>query len=75
MLERIKKLINRSRAESPETEPYQPSQDSNLQWQPLDVSRLNLTGNRLREIEASLAEKARAEFTAVTRELNSKQHE
>lgn len=44
-----------------------------LDWQPLDVSKMNITTNRLREIEASLAEKTRAEFAAVTSELNRSQ--
>ena len=74
MFDQIKKMINRSRAASPEPEPYKHPQDAALEWQPLDVSKLSLTSRRLREIEASLAEKTRAEFAAVTRELNNNQH-
>lgn len=50
------------------------SQKAQFDWQPLDVSKLNITSNRLREIEASLAEKTRAEFAAVTSELNRSQN-
>lgn len=74
MLGQIKKLINRNRAESPEHEPYNHPQQAALEWQPLDVSKLSLTNRRLREIEASLAEKTRTEFAAVTGELNKNQH-
>ena len=73
MLGQIKKLINRSRAQSPE--PYKHPQQAALEWQPLDVSKLSLTSQRLREIEASLAEKTRAEFAAVTSELNKNQQD
>lgn len=50
------------------------SQKVRINWQPLDVSELNVTTNRLREIEASLAEKTRAEFAAVTSELTRSQN-
>ena len=50
------------------------SQKVQFDWQPLDVSKLNITTNRLREIEASMAEKTRAEFAAVTSELNRSQN-
>lgn len=75
MLDQIRKLINRSRAKRPELEPYNHPQDAALEWQSLDVSKLSLTSKRLREIEASLAEKTRAEFAAVTSELNKNQNE
>ena len=73
MLKQFMKLINRSRAVSPEIEPYNQSQQTALDWQPLDVSKLSLTSNRLRQIEASLAEKTKAEFAAVTKELKNNQ--
>jgi hypothetical protein len=73
MLDQLKKLIYRSRANNPESEPYNHLQQPVIEWQPLDVSRLNLTSRRLREIEASLAEKTRAEFAAVTKELTKTQ--
>ena len=47
--------------------------EADLIWQPLDVSRLNITGDHLRSIEASIAEKSRAEFAAVTKALNASQ--
>ena len=75
MLDQIKKLISRSRANSPEVEPYNHPQRAELEWQPLDVSKLSLTSKRLREIEASLADKTRAEFAAVTGELKKSQHD
>lgn len=73
MFRQLMNMIKMSRAESPKTEPSQPQHRSNIDWQPLDVSKLNVTSQRLRQIEASMAEKARAEFAAVTRELNSNQ--
>lgn len=73
MLEKIVRFLNRSEVQAPTKEPYQTKQAAKIEWQPLDPSRLNLTTKRLREIEASMAEKARAEFAAVTGELNNKQ--
>jgi hypothetical protein len=45
-----------------------------IEWQPLDVTKLNITTNRVREIEASMVKDARNEFAAVMKELNSSQH-
>jgi hypothetical protein len=73
MFRQLFNLIQRSRAETPEPGHYQMKSTTALDWQPLDVSRLNLTSERLRQIEATLAEKTRAEFAAVTRELNGTQ--
>lgn len=73
MLRQLLNMIKTNRAQSPPQEPLQPQHDSSLDWQPLDVTRLDLTSQRLRQIEASMAEKAREEFAAVTRELNSNQ--
>ncbi|MBN2045792.1 MAG: hypothetical protein JW757_12280 [Anaerolineales bacterium] len=73
MFDQLKKMINRSQAQSLEFEPYNQPQHETFQWQPTDVSKLSLTSRRLREIEASLAEKTRAEFAAVTKELNKNQ--
>ena len=73
MFRQFLNMIKTNRAQSPTQEPLQPQHNASLDWQPLDVSRLNLTSQRLREIEASMAEKTRAEFAAVTRELNSNQ--
>ena len=44
-----------------------------IEWQPLDVSKLNITSNRVREIEASMVKNARSEFAAVMHELKSSQ--
>jgi len=73
MLRQLLKMVKMSRAENPEPEPLQPQHKSNIDWQPLDATKLNLTSQHLRQIEASMAEKARAEFAAVTRELNKNQ--
>ena len=82
MLRQIFKRIRQPQTEqnSVGQEPYQNKTTANtsnqavqLEWQPLDVSKLNITTNRLRQIEASLAEKTRAEFAAVTSELNRSQ--
>ncbi len=73
MFRQFLKMIKTNRAQSPLQEPLQPQHNSSLDWQPLDVSRLDLTSQHLRQIEASMAEKTRAEFSAVTRELNSNQ--
>lgn len=82
MFRQIFKRIRQPQTEpsSDGQEPYQnkptvnPSNQAvQIDWQPLDVSKLNITTNRLREIEASLAEKTRAEFAAVTSELNRSQ--
>jgi hypothetical protein len=73
MFRQFLNMIKTNRAQSPIQEPLQPQHNSSLDWQPLDVSKLNLTSQRLREIEASMAEKTRAEFAAVTKQLNSNQ--
>ena len=54
MFRQLMKKLQRSPAESLEQAPYQIENRPKLDWQPLDVSRLNLTGQRLRQIEASL---------------------
>ena len=73
MFRQLMKKLQRSPADSMEQAPYQIEHEAKLDWQPLDVSRLNLTSQRLRQIEASLAEKTRAEFAAVTTELKNAQ--
>ena len=73
MFRQLMNLIKMSRTESPKTEPLQPQHKTNIDWQPLDVSKLNITSQRLLQIEASMAEKARAEFAAVTQEINNHQ--
>jgi len=73
MFRQLMNMIKMSRAKSPKTEPSQPQHKSNIDWQPLDASKLNITSQRLRQIEASMAEKAKAEFAAVTKEFNSHQ--
>jgi len=73
MFRQLMNMIKMSRADRPNTEPSQPQHTSNIDWQPLDASKLNITSQRLRQIEASMAEKARAEFAAVTKEFNSNQ--
>ena len=73
MLEKFVRFLTRADSQAPIKEPYQTNHAAKIEWQPLDPSRLNLTSKRLREIEASMAEKARAEFAAVTGELNNKQ--
>lgn len=45
----------------------------NLDWQPLDVSKLNITADKVRQIEASMVKNARDEFAAVMKEFNSSQ--
>lgn len=47
--------------------------EANLEWKSLDISGLNTTSTHLRNIEASMAEKTRAEFAAVTKALNASQ--
>lgn len=73
MFRQIIRNLQRSPAESPEQAPYQIEHASSLDWQPLDVCRLDLTNQRLRQIEANLAEKTRAEFAAVTMQLKNAQ--
>ena len=73
MLEKIVRFLSRSEVQAPTKEPYHTNHAAKIEWQPLDPSRLNLTSKRLREIEASMAESTRAEFAAVTRELNQNQ--
>ena len=80
MFRQIFKRIRPAQTENIGQELYQNKTTANpsnqavqIDWQPLDVSKLNITTNRLRQIEASLAEKTRAEFAAVTSELNRSQ--
>ena len=73
MFRQFLRMIKTNRAQSPTQEPLQLQHNSSLDWQPLDITKMDLTSQHLREIEASLAEKTRAEFAAVTRELNSNQ--
>ena len=73
MFRQLIKILLRSPVNDLEQAPYQTEHMANINWQPLDVSRLNLTSQRLRQIEASLAEKTRAEFAAVTQELMTAQ--
>jgi len=44
-----------------------------VEWQPLDVTKLSITTNRVREIEAGMVKDARSEFAAVTDQLKSSQ--
>ena len=80
MFRQIFKRIRPAHSDNISQELYQNKTTANpsnqavqIDWQPLDVSKLNITTNRLRQIEASLAEKTRAEFAAVTSELNRSQ--
>ena len=54
MFRQLMNMIKMSRAESPNTEPSQPQHKSNIDWQPLDVSKLNITSQRLRQIAGVL---------------------
>jgi hypothetical protein len=49
------------------------SASNSLEWQPLDVSKLNITTDKVQQIEASMVKNARQEFAAVMKELNSSQ--
>ena len=79
MFRQIAKLIKNARkkngqALSQSNQPADASRkEANLEWHSLDVTRLNITSTHLRNIEASMAEKSRAEFAAVTKALNTSQ--
>jgi hypothetical protein len=65
---------NKGQALSQSNHPANASRkEANLEWKSLDITRLNITGNQLQNIEASMAEKSRAEFAAVTKALNASQ--
>ena len=80
MFRKIANLFKKSRNFVPGQEHSQSNQQANaspkevnLQWKALDITRLNVTSTHLRNIEASMAEKSRAEFAAVTKALNASQ--
>ena len=80
MFGKIAKLLkiaqnNEGHAHYQSNPPVNASQtEANLEWKSLNVTRLDTTNAHLRSIEASMAEKTRAEFAAVTRALNASQH-
>ena len=80
MFSLITKLFKNARKHPQGQEPLQTNlpantsrKESHLEWKSLDVAQLNLTSSHLRNIEASMAEKSRAEFAAVTKSLNASQ--
>ena len=80
MLDQIAKLFKSARKTKPNSTGYahskhtQAANSQSVEWEPLDVSKLNITSNRVREIEASMVKNARSEFTAVTNQLKSSQN-
>lgn len=79
MLGQITKLIKLARKNNNQTTGHELLQENhsanhqNLDWQPLDVSKLNITADKVRQIEASMVKNARDEFAAVMKEFNSSQ--
>lgn len=78
MLGQLAKLfkIARRKNNSNGQEPLQMNHSASkntIEWQPLDVSKLNITTNRVRQIEARMVKDARDEFAAVMKEFNSSQ--
>lgn len=55
------------------SKPKYTAHSKQIEWQPLDVNKLTITSNRVREIEASMVKDARSEFAAVMNELKSSQ--
>ncbi len=80
MFSQIVKLLRNNQQSQTDQEPLQINHAANasadnvkIDWQPLDVTKLNTTSDRLRQIEASMTAKAKAEFAAVTSEFNRSQ--
>ena len=80
MFSQIAKLFKNAQQLDSGQEPLQTNHAANasaeeakIVWQPLDTSKLSITSDRLQQIEAGMAEKARAEFAAVTSEFNRSQ--
>ncbi|HKJ27106.1 MAG TPA: hypothetical protein VJ965_05685 [Anaerolineales bacterium] len=81
MLGLITKLFKSARSKNNGPEHYKTNDTANptstaysTEWQPLDVTKLNITTNRVREIEASMVKDARSEFANVMQQLKSSQH-
>ena len=79
MLGQITKLIKLARKNNHQPTGHELLQENhtasrqNLDWQPLDASKLNITADKVRQIEASMVKNARDEFAAVMKEFNSSQ--
>ena len=78
MLGQITKLFKSARKNNHQPTGHELLQENhtanqNLDWQPLDVSKLNITTDKVRQIESSMVKNARDEFAAVMKEFNSSQ--
>lgn len=79
MLGQITKLIKLARKNNDQPTGHERLQENhtasrqNLDWQPLDVTKLNITADKVRQIESSMIKNARDEFAAVMKEFNSSQ--
>ena len=80
MFSRIAKLFTNDRNNTTGQELSQTNQTANAtrreatqEHHTLNVTSLNITSSHLQSIQASMAEKSRAEFAAVTKALNASQ--